>query len=121
MQVYKKLSHLVNLIICLTNMSLKELLQFKKFDAYCDNELGLTIDIQISGEHRWKIMAELLKITELARIRSRATEIEPELKFFFEKRRNLQFITVIDNIIDKMDSVISYVPYPVVWSRNYSI
>ena len=49
-------------------MSLKEFLQFKKFDAYCDKILGLTIDIQIDGEHRWKIIAELLKITELARI-----------------------------------------------------
>ena len=99
-------------------MSLKEFLQFKKFDAFCDKVLGLTIDIQIDGEHRWKIMAELLKITELARIRSRATEIEPELKFFFEKRRNQQLITVID-ITDEMDPVISYEPYPVVWFRNY--
>ena len=99
-------------------MSLKEFLQFKKFDAYCDKILGLTIDIQIDGEHRWKIMAELLKITELARIRSRATEIEPELKFFFEKRRNQQLITVID-ITDEMDPAISYEPYPVVWFRNY--
>ena len=99
-------------------MSLKEFLQFKKFDAFCDKVLGLTIDIQIDGEHRWKIMAELLKITELARIRSRATEIEPELKFFFEKRRNQQLITVID-ITDEMDPVISYEPYPVVWFGNY--
>ena len=99
-------------------MSLKEFLQFKKFDAFCDKVLGLTIDIQIDGEHRWKIMAKLLKITELARIRSRATEIEPELKFFFEKRRNQQLITVID-ITDEMDPVISYEPYPVVWFRNY--
>ena len=99
-------------------MSLKEFLQFKKFDAFCDKVLGLTIDIQIDGEHRWKIMAELLKITELARIRSRATEIEPELKFYFEKRRNQQLITVID-ITDEMDPVISYEPYPVVWFRNY--
>jgi hypothetical protein len=99
-------------------MSLKEFLQFKKFDAYCDKVLGCNIDIQIDGEHRWKIMAELLKITELARIRSRASEIEPELKFFFEKRRNQKLITVID-ITDEMDPVISYEPYPVVWFRNY--
>ena len=99
-------------------MSLKEFLQFKKFDAFCDKVLGLTIDIQIDGEHRWKIMAELLKITELARIRSRATEIEPELKILFEKTRNQQLITVID-ITDQMDPVISYEPYHVVWLRNY--
>ena len=99
-------------------MSLKEFLQFKKFDAYCDKVLGLNIDIQIDGEDRWKIMTELLKITELARIRSRASEIEPELKFFFEKRRNQKLITVID-ITDEMDPVISYEPYPVVWFRNY--
>ena len=32
-------------------MSLKEFLQFKKFDAYCDKILGLTIDIQIDGDY----------------------------------------------------------------------
>ena len=37
-------------------MSLKEFLQFKKFDAYCDKILGLTIDIQIDGDYRWKII-----------------------------------------------------------------
>ena len=99
-------------------MSLKEFLQFKKFDAYFDKILGLTIDIQIDGDYRWKIMAELLKITEITRIRSRATEIEPELKFFFEKRKNQQLITVID-ITDPMEPVVSYEPYPVVWFRNY--
>ena len=99
-------------------MSLIEFLQFKKFDAYCDKILGLTIDIQIDGDYRWKIMAELLKITEITRIRSRATEIEPELKLFFEKRKIQQLITVID-ITDPMEPVVSYEPYPVVWFRNY--
>ena len=50
-------------------MSLKVFPQFKKFDAYCDKVLGLTIVTQIDGEHIWKIIAELLKITELAIIR----------------------------------------------------
>ena len=97
---------------------MKEFLQFKKFNANCDKVLGLNIEIQIDADHRWKIMVEMLKITELARIRSRATEIESELKFFFEKRRNKQLITVID-ITDESDHVISYEPFPVVWFRNY--
>jgi hypothetical protein len=100
------------------NTELRDIIQFKKFDSYCVKMLGLSIDSIIDGHHRWTLMAELLKITELSRVRSRATELEPELKFFFEKRRNQQLIPVID-ITDAMEPVISYEPYPVVWFRNY--
>ena len=76
--------------------------------------LGESIDSIIDGHHKWMLMTEQLKIIELSRVRSRATEIEPELKFFFEKRRNQKLITVID-ITEPMEPVISYEPYPVVW------
>ena len=46
---------------------------------------GLSIDSIINGRHKWVLMTELLKMTDWSRVRSRATELEPELKFFFEK------------------------------------
>ena len=92
------------------NEALRAVLALNRTFAFIDETCGDSFEQKMDGRLQWTIFNELMEITKVAKVRSRTSEIEPELEFFFERRKSTQRLLV------RLES-----PHPVVTYEPYSI
>ena len=92
------------------NNALRAILACKRSFAFIDENCGDSIETKICGRLQWTIFNDLMEITKVAKVRSRTSEIEPELEFFFERRRSTQRLVIR---LESPHPVVTYEPYPI--------
>ena len=98
------------------NEALRAMLAMKRTFEFIDKTCGDSFEQKIDGRLQWTIYNELME-TKVAKVRSRTSEIEPELEFFFERRKSTQRIVVR---LESPHPVVTYEPIPIYYSYFFS-